>query len=985
MRRCSNGVLRFSVGYFFSELSAITLLRSTSTDRFEMLLQHRNLGTLVIIWFAASITVVDARAQIRLPAIDPSGNRIFLPAPNSTTLLTPNSAFQNALNNPLRPGLFGQGAFFNNGPRIQQPIPQPTFLAPAQPRPNNFVRPNPGPAFRHPRTPPPCGTGFGNGRGQQKRHFVPDPRARKTTGQKGQILMSPSRIIAPVGSEVVVIAGICGADGFLSLNQPLEWILSNDSVGQIIEVGGTQHSTFNNTVPPQAKKFDGQYAWGRTGLKRVVLTRGTSTPCDDIELAKGQTFISVSSASPGRTYVTGVAPKAEGWDRRRATTMIQWVDALWSTPVPSRATAGTVFPLTTVVKRSSDGGGVKDWKVKYTVVGGAAAEFAPAGSSSATATTNDNGEATAQLRQPAGQFEPGVTQIRVDITRPALFGEPELVVESGLTTVTWSAPALTIRAIGDKAAELDKPFNYRIEITNPGDQLARGVVVRTKDIDDSIEYISSTPKPVEFGRQLEWQLGDIAPRSPPQIIDIQFKSNKRGNNGLCFEVASDSDRLRTEACAQIEIAVPCLVLKVDGPDTAIVGNDIIYNFEVSNQCDEELEDIDLVLRYDAGLYADGRSNPIRTQFDKLSFGERRVVSVAFNVQQPGTRCFELSVTSSSGYNVTRRECLEASAIRSSELQLRLEGQTPIEVGQSAQVNAYIVNSGNTAVNSVILTNKFSESLEAARATEDFPFTRISDTEYTFSIGRIEPGEERLLEVQYIGVRPDGNALAEFALTSTSNVNQTQRFNIRIEPGSGSVGDSGGNSPFVDPGGSNGDDRVNPDGSPNFNADSNSPRDGRPDAARAPVVRPDSGGGVGIPVDRAPLASEALEIVVETKTPTIKLRSSQENLPDVGEIEFSVTNRSNQILEDVFVSFLVPPGVVLNDYRSIDNSQRIERSSPDQTTFDLSARQSMRPGDRMTFSIFVQGERPGRARIEVGANAAGLEGGALGNDVIDVAQ
>jgi len=958
-----------------------------------MSLQLRNWATLVTICFAISLQAVAAHAQIRLPAIDPSGNRIFLPAPNNTTLLTPNSAAQNALNNPLRPGQFGQGAPFGfgqqAGPPVQQPTPQPTFLAPAQPRPNNYLQPKQGPAFRHPQTPPPCGTGFADGRRQSKKHYIPDPRERKTSGQKGQILMTPSRIIAPVGSEVVVIAGICGGDGFLSLNQPLEWMLSNDSVGQIIEVGGMHHSTFNNTVPPKAKKFDGQYAWGRTGLKRIVLTRGTPTPCDDIELAKGQTFISVSSASPGRTYVTGVAPKAEGWDRRRATTMIQWVDALWSTPVPSKATAGTVFPLTTVVNRSSDGGGVKDWKVKYTIVGGAAAEFAPAGSTTATATTNQSGEATAQIRQPAGQFEPGVTQVRVDIIRPALFGEPELVVESGLTTVTWSAPALTIRAIGDKAAELDKPFNYRIEVTNPGDQLARGVVVRTKDIDDSIEYISSTPKPVEYGRQLEWQLGDIAPGSQPQVIDIQFKSNKRGNNGLCFEVASDSDRLRTEACAQIEIAVPCLVLKVDGPETAIVGNDVVFNFKVSNQCDEELKDIDLVLRYDAGLYADGRSNPIRTKFDKLSFGEERTVSVAFNVQQPGTRCFELSVTSRSGYNVTRRECLEASASRTPELQLRLEGQTPIEVGQTAQVNAYIVNSGNTAVNSVILTNKFSESLEAARATEDFPFTRISDTEYTFAIGRIEPGEERLLEVQYIGIRPDGNATSEFALTSTSNVNQTKRFNIRVEPNPNNP-NGGTGSPFVDP--SAGGGQVNPDGSPNFGGRPGAPSLPNPVDPSAPnsnppsnpLVRPDASGGVGIPDDRSLLASEALEIAVETKTPTIKLRNSTENLPNVGEIQFSVTNRGNEVLNDVYVTFLVPPGVALRDYRSIDNSQVIERNDNDRI-FDFSARQSMRPGDRMTFSIFVEGERPGRALIEVGANAAGLEGGALGSDVIDVAQ
>ena len=83
------------------------------------------------------------------------------------------------------------------------------------------------------------------------------------------------------------------------------------------------HSAFNRMVPPSARKFDGSYAWGRTGLKKVLLSRGTPTPVDDIELAEGQTFVSVSSASPGTSYITGVAPKAEGWieeDHRRSFT-----------------------------------------------------------------------------------------------------------------------------------------------------------------------------------------------------------------------------------------------------------------------------------------------------------------------------------------------------------------------------------------------------------------------------------------------------------------------------------------------------------------------------------------------------------------------------------------------------------------------------------------------------------------------------------------
>ena len=210
--------------------------------------------------------------------------------------------------------------------------------------------------------------------------------------------MSPSKIIAPVGSEVVVTAGLCGGDSYFVINQPLEWILSSDSAGQIIEVGGTEHPTFNRLVKPTSKKFDGNYAWGRTGLKYKLLTRGTPTPVDDIELDKGQAYISLSSESEGTSYLTCVAPKAQAWDKRRKSTIIHWIDALWSIPVPKSATAGTVTPLTTLVSRNTDNGGVEGWKVKYTIVGGAPAEFAPTGSQTVETTTNNDGQATVQLQ-----------------------------------------------------------------------------------------------------------------------------------------------------------------------------------------------------------------------------------------------------------------------------------------------------------------------------------------------------------------------------------------------------------------------------------------------------------------------------------------------------------------------------------------------------------------------------------------------------------
>ena len=138
-------------------------------------------------------------ARLQLPAFDPTGNRIFSPRPNSTQILTPcttrgrlswtkSIAFsierRNGWDFPAGTSCY----------RLSQPPPTPKY--PVEP------------AFQHPADPPPCNQPWlGQNQLKQVKHIVPTPSRFKTTGQKGQIIMTPSRIVAPVGSEVVVLGG----------------------------------------------------------------------------------------------------------------------------------------------------------------------------------------------------------------------------------------------------------------------------------------------------------------------------------------------------------------------------------------------------------------------------------------------------------------------------------------------------------------------------------------------------------------------------------------------------------------------------------------------------------------------------------------------------------------------------------------------------------------------------------------------------------
>ncbi len=936
--------------------------------------QIRNVSRWMFAIVVAVFLLVCSAADASAQTFDPLGRSLL---PNNRGILAPQGGTVNSLGlGPTPRGLSYQGPQVQ--PRIQQPgfgqlgfgqqrFTQPTFnqrgfqqptARPFQtpqfnPQRRNIIQPSNypvGPAFTRAPKAPPCGNANCNDAGclggcknsqPKKRHFIPRTDGFKTPGQNGQLVMTPSRIVAPVGSEVVVLAGICGGDGYFVKNQPLEWMLSNDSVGQIIEVGGMHHPRFNKAVSPTARKIDGQNALGRTGLKPLMLTRGTPTPVDDIQLLKGQTYLSLSSESPGTTYLTGVAPAAEGWDRRRASTRIHWVDGNWAIPTPISATAGTVSPLTTVVTRSDGSGGVKDWKVRYSIVGGAPAEFAPAGSQTAEATTNRNGEGIVQIRQRAGQFEPGVTQVRVDVVRPAFGQEPELVVESGLTQVTWSAPALTIRAIGPADAVSDEPFNYRVEVTNPGDQLTRGVVVSTKDFDPSIEYISSNPKPTQYGSQYQWDLGDIAPGSQPRIIDLQLKSKKRGNVGMCFEVASASDRLRTEACAQTEISGACIGLEVAGPEFAKVGDEIIFDIGLVNQCDEPLRNVQLRVTPDAGLVAQGRSSRvIEATIDEIAFGERKDIPIGFQAIQAGRQCFRLDVVADGGHDAGLLECVVVSQGGASGVSLQLQGGPPIRVGETTLVKAVVTNTGNVPLNSVVIENQFEQAIQPVAVSENATVAGDGSggDPLLLEVGRLEPGDSTVVDIEYEGLSVDGNANMLFTVTSAEEVTASKELAIRVDSVDGTNGNRGNNQTV-----------------PNFESTPRIPNSGNP--ATGPSGEPP----IGVPSDAERLGSQSgLGILMQsTQQPISAARR------DEAPVRFRITNNDTFVHENVNVSIALPDGLLYSNFdpqnSGLNVANAVYAAVP---VVSFNTRLSLRPNDRLEGVLYVTGKNPGEHPIKV---------------------
>ena len=268
-----------------------------------------------------------------------------------------------------------------------------------------------------------------------------------------ELLVTPGRLVAPVNTEVIMAAGIRSPDGYYVTRQPLEWMLAQDGVGQIVAVGHESPHNASYVLRSSPQKLATNYVRAHTSTISQVLDRGTPAPTDDVYLHKGQSWVSITSPTEGTSHVVVWAPKEMNWDRRKTTATIYWVDAAWRLPASAAARAGQPHPLTTFVTRST-GEPISGWTVRYEVLDGPPANFSR-GARIVEVRTDGAGRATADLLPVS--TEPGITTVGVQIIRAgAARGDlPQMVVGQSTVGVQWTMPGLAVRAVGTSAVAAD--------------------------------------------------------------------------------------------------------------------------------------------------------------------------------------------------------------------------------------------------------------------------------------------------------------------------------------------------------------------------------------------------------------------------------------------------------------------------------------------------------------------------------------------------
>ncbi len=594
-----------------------------------------------------------------------------------------------------------------------------------------------------------------------------------------RLLLTPSKIVAPVGSEVVLLAGLVGADGYFVAKQPIEWLLSQESVGHFLDVGEDDCPTLSAFLHRTPEKRSGNFAVARTTSQARTITRGTPAPNDDIVLQKGQTWVTLTAAGEGVSHVTAMAPDAANWEQRRQTATIQWVDAQWLLPAPKVVRAGQAELLSTTINRNSSRAAVRGWIVRYQIVSGPSAGFGPERAQSVEAVTDANGNASVSL-QPLSN-EPGVTQVNIEILSPALSGldgQP-VVIGQGSTSVTWSAAGLAVRIVGPPLGTIGATLDYQIEVTNPGDLPTENVVV-TVEVPPLLRVLGSQEGVV--GANVEWRVDKLPPRGSQQF-NLQCRAMSAGNVWLFARAAAagvtaEGVKLNTEI---MESALR-LTMELAGAENTAgikVGDQVSFNIQVTNTSNVPLANVQLRDTHADGLQeAHGEPNPISKNVGNLAPGASWPLAISFIVRQPGQLCHTLVATADGGHTASVERCIQAGAPRY-DFSMELRGPQEVLRGDTAKYEILVTNTGDGELTGLRVVYRADEALLPKRATENY---RIESGALVWTIGSLAPGKSiEPLTVLCDAVAPHNAAEVKVVIDTAQSRTNSKQITTAIRP------------------------------------------------------------------------------------------------------------------------------------------------------------------------------------------------------------
>ncbi|MBQ1863946.1 MAG: hypothetical protein II150_05090 [Thermoguttaceae bacterium] len=348
------------------------------------------------------------------------------------------------------------------------------------------------------------------------------------------VLMEPSVISAPVGTEIILVASYVDSDSqHLRVGEQLSWDLTG--VGNFVSTNPrTRLVNLNLPWRSNSREIEGRSETTETSGQLYRITRGTKSPEDDVTILRGQSWMAVTSLEEGTSSVSVFSSTVPNWDYRRASAEIHWIDAAFLFPKSAVGAVDRPGRLETAIVRRSDSQALPNWRVRYEILSGDGGFNDGRGglARSIDVLTGADGKANVEIRQSAQRG--GTSQIKVSILRPGTSEYKEVVVDSRTIYYTWTTSApIGIQVVAPDFAPANQDVHYKIYINNFSEfYYDTSISIR---IPQGASFVSLTPTNANLRpnaqSEIQTRISQLRPHEY-YVLDLVLRKEHSGNIDL---------------------------------------------------------------------------------------------------------------------------------------------------------------------------------------------------------------------------------------------------------------------------------------------------------------------------------------------------------------------------------------------------------------------------------------------------------------------
>jgi hypothetical protein len=563
-------------------------------------------------------------------------------------------------------------------------------------------------------------------------------------------------LVVPVGTEVLLKAGVFGPDCQLVPNERIEWSIARTGVGQFTDMGIRDPSQLLGFWEAP-RKVDEWCAIGRTALVPVTLRSGTENPANEVPIFRGESWVTLTSMCEGTSVVAAHA--ANLCDSNQGTSTIFWVDAQWVFPPSVTVPCGRPHTLTTTVTRRTDGAPLPGFIVRYTVASGASLGYE--GGNTVDVPTDGTGRASVEV-SPMEQGG-GATNVGIVIVRPASVGPnalPRMELGRSGAAIAWSAagpagamPASPIPSVGPAMGPPPPSIG-----TPPSNSMP-------PSLPPSFPAQNPTAPPANTSQPSPYSPPPTSPYSPPPAA------------------SQPSGRPRLDLRMVLVTAEQVAIGEIAGWDLTITngGDGMARRIKVADTFDKGLQHLkapdQTTIYYNA---------PIRD----LGPGESTTIRLEFKVAEGGQHCHNVTVTAEADDPATKvdpatqRGCATGIA---PAIGVTMQGERARTVGETTDFTVTVRNTGASAAANVEVAVEFDPAMEGIVEKE---WQRMQNGGLIMRLDRsLAPGEMRLLQIHAACKSPANNACAKVTVTAAGGANSFDTKCLEIRPALPATGPS----------------------------------------------------------------------------------------------------------------------------------------------------------------------------------------------------